>query len=559
MKNLFLKNNIGLKALFFMSFLCFGLYHEFTSCLFLSIEVIYLIYLFKKKNIEVFDNLNFIFMILIIFMYLFVVLFAIDRGMALIGFFKQLVVLFFIIILMQFNKEDREELLLMIPSIGIIMVLISFLSYFIANLNSYFIVNNRIGGFFQYPNTLALFLLIGCIVLFFNKKQYKYHFAQLFILLLGIILTGSRTIYVFTFIVFICFCIKDHEYLKFVGICSVFFIAILAMTYLFNIHIHVLDRFQQFSLSSSTLLGRVLYDKDGLKACLTHPLGLGYLGYYYLEPSIQTGVYSIRFIHNDILQIALDIGIVPCLLFIFVIINSFISKRTCLQNKMIILVIILHLLFDFNLQFLSIYIILTICLDLYTGKKSRLFSYQYRVLSHMSMSMITVISLYVGITLSFHYFGYTDLSIQYLPIYTEAKTAKLETLDDIEEAMSLAKSIEKYNTHVSMIYDVYALHEMQQNNFDQMMYYKDQSLELQKYNINEYDNYINMLYIAQEASKDNESLRNKYIEKIKTIPNTLKKIKENTDNLAYKIYDKPDLELSSQSQEIIKYAQNIEY
>ena len=74
--------------------------------------------------------------------------FAIDQGMAIIGFFKQLSILMFIIILMQFNKQDRKELLLVIPYMAILMMGVSGVSYIIKPLQDYFLVNGRIGGFF---------------------------------------------------------------------------------------------------------------------------------------------------------------------------------------------------------------------------------------------------------------------------------------------------------------------------------------------------------------------------------------------------------------------------
>lgn len=556
MKNIIFKNNLGLKIIFFISFFCFGLFHEFTACLFLGVEFIYLVYLFLKKDIYVYDNLSFILMIFIIFMYLFVIFFAVDKGMSLIGFLKQLSILLFIIILMQYNKQEREELLFIIPYIGILMVFISIIGYIIPVFHDLFIVNNRIGSFFQYPNTFALFLLIGCIILYFHKKQY--YLMKTFVLLTGIILTGSRTIYIFTIVIFIYFCIKDQQYIKPIAIFVLCLLVFVMINYLFNINIKVLERLSQFSFSSSTFLGRLLYYKDGLKICFSHPLGLGYLGYYFLEPSIQTGVYSIRFIHNDILQIALDVGILPCLLFITVLVSSFISKKINKESKVIIIVIILHSLFDFNLQFVSVFFVLVICLDLYSGNQTKLFSKKYKILSYSMMSICIVISIYTGLALSFHYFGLTDLSIQYLPIYTEAKIEKLKVIDDMEQGIKLAKSIEKYNVNVAIVYDVYAVYEMQRNNYRQMISYKEKSLELQKYNIDTYDNYINMLYIATEYYKENETIHNEYIDKIKSVPFIIDRIKKDTDNLAYKINDKPDLELSTKSKQIIDYIKNLE-
>lgn len=140
MKSLFEENRI-LKLLFILSFFLFGLFHEFTAILFLFFEFLYIGYLFHKKDIVVYDNINFMFMLFIVFMYLFVVLFAIDRGMALIGFLRQLSILMFLIILMQYNKQERNELLLLIPLLGIVMIGISVMGYFIPVMNKFFIVN----------------------------------------------------------------------------------------------------------------------------------------------------------------------------------------------------------------------------------------------------------------------------------------------------------------------------------------------------------------------------------------------------------------------------------
>ena len=197
MKALFKENKI-LKILFILSFFLIGLFYEFMACLFLFFEFVYLGYLFYRRDIVVYDNIHFILMIFIVFMYLFVCLFAIDKGMALIGFFKQLSILMFIIILMQFDKEERNELLLLIPFLGILMIGISMMGYFIPVMKSFFIINGRIGGFFQYPNTFALFLLIGCVVLYMHRDFYTNSNVFLLILLIGIILTGSRAIYILT-------------------------------------------------------------------------------------------------------------------------------------------------------------------------------------------------------------------------------------------------------------------------------------------------------------------------------------------------------------------------
>ena len=231
MKSLFEENRI-LKLLFILSFFLFGLFHEFTAILFLFFEFLYIGYLFHKKDIVVYDNINFMFMLFIVFMYLFVVLFAIDRGMALIGFLRQLSILMFLIILMQYNKQERNELLLLIPLLGIVMIGISVMGYFIPVMNKFFIVNQRIAGFFQYPNTFALFLLIGFVILYKHKDVYAMNDVLLLILLIGIVLTGSRIIYVLTAFMLIYVVKDDPGYIKKI---LVFAGALVAMIVIVNV------------------------------------------------------------------------------------------------------------------------------------------------------------------------------------------------------------------------------------------------------------------------------------------------------------------------------------
>ena len=67
---------------------------------------------------------------------------------------------------------------------------------------------------------------------------------------------------------------------------------------------------------------------------------------------------------------------------------------------------------------------------------------------------------------------------------------------------------------------------MEKHNYDQMINYKEQSLNLQRYNIEAYDSYINMLYICLDYYQNDSTMQNKYIGKIKEVPKTLNKLKK---------------------------------
>ena len=62
-----------------------------------------------------------------------------------------------------------------------------------------------------------------------------------------------------------------------------------------------------------------------------------------------------------------------------------------------------------------------------------------------------------------------------------------------------------------------------------------------------------MLYVCVDYYQGDSASQYKYVEKIREVPKTLKKLKKETDGLAFKIHDKPSFELSKQSKEIIDY------
>ena len=102
------------------------------------------------------------------------------------------------------------------------------------------------------------------------------------------------------------------------------------------------------SLESSTLLGRILYYIDALPVVLKNPLGLGYYGYYFTQGSFQSGVYSVAFVHNSVLQFLLDVGFIPAIAFMFIVLFSFFSKNSNFRQRLLIFVLFGHSLFDFE-------------------------------------------------------------------------------------------------------------------------------------------------------------------------------------------------------------------
>ena len=304
--------------LFFLSFFAFGLFYEYIACIFGGILGAFLVYLsMKKKHMRFYVNMESLSINIIVIMYLVTCIYGVDAGMGYIGFSKNVTIFFFLCIAMQLNKEQREEMLEKIPVIGFIMTVIGLISYGIEPLHRFLFIADRMGGLFQYPNVFGVFCLVGVILLLDRKrtgKERNIQGVQLIFLMLGIFLSGSRSVFLLMLGVCVVLTVRRKDMRK-----PLLTILVLMLTGIYvgiTGNVQNIGRFLTTSLQSSTFLGRILYAKDGVRLLLQHPFGLGYLGYYFIEPSIQRGVYSVRYIHNDFLQMALDIGILLTLFFI---------------------------------------------------------------------------------------------------------------------------------------------------------------------------------------------------------------------------------------------------
>lgn len=122
------------------------------------------------------------------------------------------------------------------------------------------------------------------------------------ILLFGIFESGSRTVFLLLVFSVLCLCIVLKEKANKIVAASVllFGTAVVVIYVWFNKDISSVGRFITTSFSESTLLGRILYYKDALPVILKHPFGLGYLGYYFLQRSFQTAVYSVMYIPSKL-------------------------------------------------------------------------------------------------------------------------------------------------------------------------------------------------------------------------------------------------------------------
>lgn len=536
-----------MRIILFLSLCMTGIYFEYQSCI-LSIALLFVLYKTVKEDGVIVLRKNYygLFFLILTLFYLCSTFWAVDSHMAFWGFLKFLPLIIFTIILMQsgFNKAVVLDSL---PIMGTALVLISLVGSQIPVLKEYFLVNGRLAGTFQYPNTFAIFLLVALLYLLTQSNVSLKMVFQTIVLISGILLTGSRTVYLILPLALIaaCFLVRDKKN-RAVVVTLIFLLAVATMLLLFTGKMSPLSRILNISLSESTLLGRLLYWKNALPVILKHPFGLGYMGYYFAQGSFQTGVYSVTHAHNEFVQLFLDTGWITGTGLIGLFFVGF-WKAKNRQIKLLIAVLGLHCLMDFDLQFIAVYMILMLLLPFEQGKE---WEFKASKGQFVVSGGIAAILLYFCVGNAVYHFGSASLAQNFYPQNTLAQIEELHQTENAENLAEKAEQILAHNEYVSLAWSAKARVEFSQGNIELMIEDKRQAISLARYNIEEYEDYLKMLITAAQLyqqSGDHSSAEYCLAEAME-IPEQLEIMKEETDALAWKLTDKPKLGLSKEYQ-----------
>ena len=188
-----------LSIAFFASLFCAGIYYEYLSCLMSLLLVSWLFVNHLRKNNTVIRlNLTTVSFILITFFYGLTAFWAVDSGMAFIGFLKYLPLLLFATALMQ--MEEKDTMLLIFPYAITLMTVLSAALAQITLLEDYFLVSGRLGGFLQHPNAFAILVLVAELLLLSKDKINYYDLICIALLIVGLIYAGDRIVFILAII-----------------------------------------------------------------------------------------------------------------------------------------------------------------------------------------------------------------------------------------------------------------------------------------------------------------------------------------------------------------------
>lgn len=530
--------------LFLFPFLS-GLFFEYTAVLAGIVMVVFLLYLVKSNNhIKIAFNRYSILIIVVFLCYLFVLPGAVDWGIGLIGFVKFSTVIVFIIVLMQFDRSQLVGCFKVIPWSGAIMVIVTALTYWVPALAGYFIDAGRLGGFFQYPNTFALFLLIGVVVIAESNLTNVREIAKMMVLIGGILLSGSRISLIILAGVLLYYLVRAPKLRKVMILMGIGVLGLITIVFIFDGGYSSLTRITTIFTDSSTLLGRLLYARDAWLMLMKNPFGLGYMGYYYLQPQFQTGVYTTRFVHQELLQLGLDVGIPALLAFLYVCFSSLLSKRIGLMEKVILTVILIHASFDFDFQYLIILYILMMTLDI--GESSIYATGTVVKAATVTLCAVGLVYGYFFVALAIERLGYQERALRMIPFHTEIKIYALSQAQTQDAMEFWSDGILTQNKTVALAYEGKAVVAASQNEYDEMSANMEKMLLNNPYNVAKYQEYLQALETAMNfynAQGDHESVK-KFAQIALAIPDRLNEVRLRTSQLGYQIDDQPNLELT---------------
>lgn len=532
-----------------------GGYFLSVSALFgLALMAVTLYQILGKKEMTLAVDLNFAAFGVLVLAYLFVSLWAVDSGMALLGFVKFLPLLLFYIYVSG-KKEEREQVISLLPLLGSLMTLFSFLMMQFPVFEKWVSVAGRLAGFFQYPNTYAAFMLVCLIIVVyrFDRKNFDwmdavYAVAAVF----GIYMSGSRTVLILTGLAVVWMLFSRKEMRKPLLIGVVVGIVVIGVAVLVG-GSELLSRFNSMSLKSSTFLGRLLYARDAIPMIVKHPFGLGYYGYYFMQQSAQTGFYSVVNVHNELLQMFLDVGVIPAVLMSAAVIRSIISKGTSARNRLVLIMMVLHSLFDYDFQFLAMGFVLILFLNIRNVR-----AYKVPVLTRSVLGVAGVGAVMLTVLTGVSDFCYTSGNYEMAyNIYSGNTMAQLQLLTDADtpqEMRTQAEALIAKNKYISVAYSARAKAAFSEGDVGAFIEDKLKAIELAPYQYEEYIDYLEILAYSESLYLQNKSMKDAEtcVQRAEEIPELLKKTEEKTSPLAWEIRDKPTVKLSAESLELIK-------
>ncbi|MDO4363153.1 MAG: O-antigen ligase family protein, partial [Clostridia bacterium] len=318
-----IKSNLS-KALFailvLFPFFVGGYYVFYSAVVGIVLAVLLLINVFKHKEIKYSVSFTFFVLAFMSVMYFVTKFWAVDKSMAVHGFVKFFTAFLFVVSLIQIDKDEQKTLLCSVPFTAVVMTVFTYLMGFTAFGKNRFYDNiGDLHGTFEYANAFAIYLLVGIIIALFSDIKLPFKIITFIICAFGIYKSNSRAVWLvsaFMVVVIVLYFIfknidktKNKVLVALVGICLA--VLVFIMLYRFGI----VEKVWNYINTDGSFNERLLYYTDSIRYIIKHPFGKGAYAFYFAQSSFQSAYYYAIDVHCDLLQYAMEIGIIPAVLF----------------------------------------------------------------------------------------------------------------------------------------------------------------------------------------------------------------------------------------------------
>ncbi len=522
-----------------------GGFHSHVSfviswCLFFHLAGLY------KKNggLHLVCNFNSIAVVSVVIAFALTPLWAADRGMALFGIVRSFPLLLLMLVFMQYPREDRQRFLQLVPLSGVFMTVLSGVFLLIPGAKDYLTVYSRLSGFLQYPNTFAAFLLAGLIIQNQNPTPGRKDYVLDALLILGILLSGSRTCFMLLIAALMGIGLIRHNLRQLlILVCFLLCSLLLAILAADSAILQGADRFTNIDLQDNSFVRRLLFFKDALKIILRHPFGTGFLGYRALEGLYQSGNYTVTFVHNELLQLLLDIGWIPSLFMAVSLLRTMLSGDTLPCNRLLLVILLGHCMLDFDLQYLLFWGILLSVPDFENGRSITLQK------GTTSLCLICTVVLLFSSCLGIADYRYSTgryrECLNIMPVHTDAMIKLLRTTAVSDTTAETADRVLALYPTCSAAYSAKADAAYASGRILDMIEYKKQAICYSRFNAWEYRDLFQKLYSAMEAYLEaGDSVSAAYCaNRLLEIPDMLKEAAKTLDPMDVQTIEKKILTL----------------
>ena len=469
-------------------------------------------------------------------------LIGLDRDASWMGLLRLCGWLLFALLVLQWPPEQRRRLMACVPVSGAAAVAVSLLAGLNPAWRPFFYEAGRLAGPFQYANSFALFLLIGLMMLPPVWPRLL-RGAVALLLLFGIVATGSRSgLILLLWIAFLL--VRRRQFRRVLPLLGI--IAAVGAVLALRDQGWVFARFLKAD-SLSTVWGRLLYDKDGIRLLLQKPLGVGYLGWFYLQRMIQTGVYNVRYVHNDWLQMALDYGLPAALALLVLVVRRLRRGVFCPAAAVCIA---LHCLLDPDLEFQCLMFFWILALTPRTEADARPLRLPLVPCLFVWIAMLLVLPR-TAADISYHFGG--DLAVRLSPADTEYATQQMLQSSTLAQAAERARDILDRNAFVPVAWQILAEDALSRGAYEDMATAQRQAVLLLKYDQTVYEEAMDRLQMAQQMGWEETLALEQEIWLLDFCDATL----NSTDPLGWALRDVPEIGFPESTKLLLRMQQRV--